>query len=172
MMIASLKRVLIVLGLVLASTFLAHGQSFEHRLTFTQPAGPMVMVSPQRPALIATPSVPLVQDFRHIDPSHDDHNFTRSSLFRTTETPFMTQSRLPIAQAFGARVGVSFFRMSTNNKNVMLGPLAMPQSNQALAQPRSGDQYGISVGIPLGRDAGSDSSKGLWRGVSRVVHRR
>jgi hypothetical protein len=172
MTIASSKRLLMALGLVLASTSLAHGQNFEHRLSFTHPAGAMVMASPQRPAPLVPPSAPPVQDLRDYNLSRDDHGFAGTSLFRTTETPFMTQSRLPIAQVFGARVGVSFFRMSTNNKNVVLGPLAMPQSNQALAQPRSGDQYGISVGIPLGRDAGSDSSKGLWRGVSRAVHRR
>jgi hypothetical protein len=171
-MIVSLKRLLIVLGLMFASTLLAQGQSIEHRLTFTRPAGSMLTTLPQRPRLPAAPSVLQVQDFRDHNLSHDDHNFAGSSLFQETKTPFMTESRMPIAQAFGSRLQVNFFTLSTINKNIVLGPLALAQSTQALVQPRFGDLYGIGVSIPFGRDRRSGNSQGLWRGVSRVLHGR
>jgi hypothetical protein len=179
-MVVSLKRVLIVLALVLASTLLAHGQGIEHRLiSSSQPTTsmPTASASTLRSNLATTPSAGSIQDFRDQDsrdkdPSPNDHSLSASSLFHTTKTPLMSQSRLPVTQTRGGRLQVNFFMMSTNNKDILRGPLALSQSTQELAQPRFGDQYGISLGFPLGRDAGSGGSKGLWRGVSRVLHRR
>ncbi len=178
-MVVSLKRVLIVLGLVFASTLLAHGQSNEHRLTSSRSTVSMPTASPSTlPSnLVPTPSVGPAQNFRDQDirdqdPSRDDHSSSASSLFHTTKTPFMTQSNLPVAQTRKGKLQLNFFMMSTNNKDVIRGPLALSQSNQELAHPSFSDQYGVSLGFHLGRDAGSGGSKGLWRGVSRVLHCR
>jgi len=173
-MVVSSKRILIVLGLVFASTLLTHGQGIEHRVTSSRSTTsmPTPSASALRPNLVITPSLRLAQDLRDQDLSRDDHHSSASSPFHTTKTPFLTQSDLPVAQTPGGRLQLSFFMMSANNKDVLRGPLALPQSTQELAQPRFGDQYGISVGFPLGRDAGSGGSKYLWRGVSRLLHRR
>lgn len=181
-MVVSLKRILVALGLVFASTLLAHGQGVEHRLASSRSIASMPTSSPSTvPSnLVPTPSVGPTQDFRDQNsrdqdardenPSRDDHISSASSLFHTTKTPFMSQSRLPVAQT--RKLQLNFFTMSTNNKDVIRGPLVLSQSNQELAQPSFSDQYGISLGFHLGRDAGSGGSKGLWRGVSRVLHRR
>jgi hypothetical protein len=173
-MVVSLKRVLIVLGLAFASTSLAHGQGIEHRVASSQSITSTVTVTatPQSPIRDAASSVLLAQDFSDHDLAHDDHNFAGSSLFQTTKTPFMTQSSLPVSQTRGGRLEVNFFMMSTNNKDVLRGPLTLSQSTQELAQPSFSDQYGISLGFHLGRDAGSSGSKGLRRDVSRVLRRR
>ncbi len=178
-MVVSLKRVLIVLGLVFASTLLAHGQSTEHRLTSSRSTTSMPTASPSTvPSnLVPTPSVGPTQDFRDQDsrdedPSRDDRTSSASSLFQTTRTPFITRSNLPLAQTRKGKLQLNFFMMSTDNKNVLRGPLALSQSTQELAQPRFSDQYGIGLGFHLGRGAGSGGSKGLWRGISRVLHRR
>jgi hypothetical protein len=178
-MVVSLKRVLIVLGLVFASTLLAHGQSVEHRLASGRSTASMPTSSPSTvPSnLVPTPSVGPTPDFsdqrsREKDPSRNDRRSSVSSLFQTTRTPFMTRSNLPIAQTRKGQLKLNFFMMSTNNKDVIRGPLTLSQSTQELAQPSFSDQYGISLGFHLGRDAGSSGSKGLWRGVSRVLHRR
>ena len=171
-MVVSVKQIVIVLGLVLASVSLAHGQTSEHLLSSSQPTESSAAPSPMRPPPMESLYVPPLQEFDVHPLVHDNRNFARSSPFRVTRTPFMPESRLPIAQTLGSRVQVNFFIMSTTNRKVLLGPLAMPQSTQALAQPRSSDQFGIGVSIPLGRNAGSSGSKDLWRGVSRVLHRR
>jgi hypothetical protein len=172
-MVVPLKQIVIVLGLMLASTSLAHGQTTEHRLTSSsQPIASSVPISSTRAMDFEAPPVRPDQDFDVHPLVHDDRDFARSSPLRVTKTPFMTESRLPIAQALGSRVQVNFVTMSTNNRKVLLGPLAMPQSTQALAQPRPSNQIGIGLSIPFGRDAGSSGSKDLWRGVSRALHRR
>jgi hypothetical protein len=173
-MVVSLKRILIVPGLVFASTLFAHGQGIEHRTTSSRSTTsmPTASASAPRPNMVTTPSIGMAQEFRDQDLSRDDRNSPASSPFHTTKTPFLTQSDLPVAETRGGRLRLNFFMMSTNNKDVLRGPLALPQSTQELAPPRFGDQYGISVGFPLGRDAGSGGSKGLWRGVFRVLHRR
>jgi hypothetical protein len=171
-MVVSLKRVSIVLGLVLVNTFLAHGQSLAHRLTSSPPAASSATFSPVRQAPVPVPSELQVQDLENRDLNHDDRNFAGSSPFHVTRTPFMTQSRLPIAQTSGSRLQLGFFATSTNNQRVLQGPLMIPQSTQALAQPRGIGRYGVGISIPLGREAGSSGSKDLWRGVSRVLHRR
>jgi hypothetical protein len=171
-MVLSMKRVVIVLGLVFASSSLAHGQSLEHRLTSSQPAVSTATLSPARQAPVAAPFVLQLRDLDEHNLNRDDRNFARSSSFHVTRTPFMTESRLPIAQTSGSRVQLNFFATSTNNQRVLQGPLMVPQSTQALAQPRGSDQYGVGISIPLGRDGGSLGSKDLWRGVSRVLYRR
>jgi hypothetical protein len=178
-MVVSLNRVLIVLGLVFASTLLAHGQGIEHRITSSRAATsiPTASSSILHSNLVTSPSAGPAQDFRDQnsrdqDPIPNDRNSSASSLFQTTKTPFMTRSNLPITQMRNGKLQLSFFMMSTDNKDALRGPLTPPQSTQELAQPRFSDQYGLSLGFHLGRDAGSGGSKGLWRGMSRVLHRR
>ncbi len=171
-MVVSLKQVVIGLVSVLSSTLLAHGQSIQHRLTFAHPAAPSASLSPARQAPVAAPSVHQAQGFDDRNLSHDDRKFAGSSPFHVTRTPFMTQSNLPIVQKSGSRLQFSFLATSTNNRRVLQGPLMIPQSTQALAQPHGSDQYGVGISIPLGRNVGSPGSNDLWRGFSRVLHRR
>ena len=113
------------------------------------------------------------------------HDFRNDELFRSssrsglelrflheTKTPFMTQSRVPLAQVPGTRLQVNFFVTSIKNANFMLAPQGAPQATQALRQPRSSDLYGVGVSIPFGRYAGSGGSQGLLHGLSRILHGR
>jgi hypothetical protein len=110
---------------------------------------------------------------------HSDENAGRenlknfeSSLFQTTKTPFMTQTRMPIAHAFGSRLQFNFDMTSTSNKNLIAGPLVPAQmTEQEFVQGHSEDRYGISLSVPLGRGAESGASKGLLTGLARAFHR-
>ena len=96
-----------------------------------------------------------------------------SSLFQTTKTPFMTQSRMPLAHAFGSRLQFNFDMTSTINRSLIAGPLVPPQmTEQEFVQGHSEDRYGISVSVPLGRGAKSGASKGLLTGLPRAFHRK
>jgi hypothetical protein len=168
-MSVSLKRLLILLSFMFALGLHADAQSIEHRITSSEPTRSTVTAPP--PSRVEASAALPVQDFRD-HPSRDEHNSQGFSPFHVTKTPFMTESRLPLAQISGARLQLNFFMVSVNNRNLTQGPLVPPQTTQQLAQMRGGDLYGIGVSVPLGRDAGSAGSKSLWRGVSRIVHGR
>ncbi len=106
--------------------------------------------------------------------SHDNNlKSLRFSLFRTTKTPFMTQSRVPLIHLPGSRLQLNFDATSTINRNLMRGPLVPGQTTeQEFAQGRTDDRYGISLSVPLGRHAESGASKDLLAGIARAFRRR
>ena len=126
--------------------------------------------------------MPLTRDFtvrdfvrENQDEKNSRDNLTKfeSSLFQTTKTPFMTQSRMPLVQAFGSRLQFNFDMTSTINRNLIAGPLVPPQmTEQEFVQGHSDDRYGISLSVPLGRGAESGASKGLLTGLARAFHRK
>jgi hypothetical protein len=171
-MVVSLKRVLVVFGLAFVAALHVDGQSLESRVTSSQRTSSATAAAVPRLSLFAARALPPpIGNFGENDASHDNHTFLASLLLRKTSTPFMKQSRLPVAEAFKARLQMSFVMASINHKNVMMGPLAPSQSTQAFVPARSEDSYGLTFSVPLGRDAGSNGSQGLWRGVSRVLRR-
>jgi hypothetical protein len=186
-MVVSVKQVSIVVGLALAGAFQAGAQGIEHRVTSGQLTRPAVTSAPSHstsptPAAKESSAAPTVPDFRELDPKRDndlsrastneEHTLPGLRALQTTKTPFMTESRLPLAQSPGARVQLNFFVTSINNRNLMAGPNASPETIHPLGQPRSGDLYGVGISVPLGREAGSTASKGLLHGISRFVHGR
>jgi len=184
-MVVSAKQVSIVMALALAGAFQASAQSIEHRVASGQLTRPAVMPIPSRPAPAApttegtSPVLP-VQDFRlrerdndlsRASTNDDNHTLPGLKALQTTKTPFMTESRLPLAQSSGARVQLNFFVTSINNRNLMAGPNASPEMIHPLGQPRSGDLYGVGISVPLGRNAGSTGSNGLLHGISKICTR-
>jgi hypothetical protein len=171
-MVVSLKRVLVVVGLAFVAALHADGQRIESRVISSQRTSSATAAAVPRLSLFAARSLPpLTRNFGENDASRDNRKFLASSLLRETSTPFMKQSRFPVAEAFKARLQMGFVMASINHKNVMMGPLAPSQSTQAFVPAHSEDSYGFSFSVPLGRDAGSNGSQGLWRGVSRVLRR-
>jgi hypothetical protein len=180
-MVVSRARLVLVIYLILGSHARTGAQTTERRIAFAEsPPSPMTVFTPGHVAPPASP-VLLIQQQGN---SHDDHGFRIArdykdqnplsiSPVQETKTSFFTESLLPFAQIWGARMRVSFFDVTLKTGNIMLGPLA---SNEALhrlrrpGDPRSADLYGIGVSVPLGRDARWESSTVPWRSLLRIVH--
>ena len=179
---ASLQRVLVILTVALAAAVQADAQTISHSST-SSPRPPATVAAPNFHTSPARPApVPLARDFtvRDFVRQNQDENTNRdnlrkfeSSLFQTTKTPFMTQSRMPLAHAFGSRLQFNFDMTSTINRSLIAGPLVPPQmTEQEFVQGHSDDRYGISLSVPLGRGAESGASKGLLTGLARAFHRK
>lgn len=177
-MLVSLKWPVLVVGLILGFHGSAGAQSTEHRIAFFQsPPSPMIVFSP-RHALQLASSVPLIQ---HQVDFHDGYGFRITANYRPqdsdslsplqeTNTSFATESRVPVAQIWGARLQVNFFVTTLYTRNIMFGPLASNEAFRRTRQLRSVDLYGMGVSVPLGRGARVEGSRSLWRTVSRIVH--
>ena len=180
-MLVCLKRLGLVLGLILGSHAQAGAQSIEHRVAFVQSPPSNIIVSPPRHTLPLTSSVLLIQQQEDF---HDGfgiritenygHQIPDILLpFQQTKTSFVTESRLRVAQIWGARLQVNFFVVTLHTGNTRLGPL---DSSEAFLHPRqfgeppSSGLYGIGLSVPLGREARWEGSTGLWRSLQRIVH--
>jgi hypothetical protein len=180
----TLKPFAILLGFAFSSAVLAHGQTLQHSSPPSQHSASAVSSAPNSRAssLANAPSAPVARDFSDRDfmrqraeqqSTTDNLRTLKSSLFRTTKTPFVTQSRLPLGPLAGSRLQLNFDMTSTNNRSLIAGPLVPPQTTEAaFAQGRTDDRYGVSLSIPLGRGAESAASKGLFSGISRAFRQR
>jgi hypothetical protein len=176
------QRVLAVVIVAFAVAVQADAQTATRTPSSSERPGTNVSASTSRPPSVNAPAAPLAQSFsvrdfvrQNVDENAGRENLRKfqSSLFQTTKTPFMTQSRLPLGRAFGSRLQFNFDMTSTNNKNLIMGPLVPAQTTEtAFAQARTDDRYGISLSVPLGRGAESSASKGLLWGLSRALHRK
>lgn len=178
----SLQRFLVILTVALAVAAHADAQTFSRSST-SSPRPPAGIAAPNfhAPPANAAP-VPLARDYtvRDFVRQNQDKNTNRdglrkfeSSLFQTTKTPFMTQSRMPLAHAFGSRLQFNFDMTSTINRNLIAGPLVPAQmTEQEFVQGHSADRYGISVSVPFGGGAESGASKGLLTGLASAFHRK
>jgi hypothetical protein len=163
-MVVSLQRLVLVLSLILGSQALAEAQSTAHQVAFVQSSPSQMLASPLRHALPLNSSVSLIQrqgnfhdssGFR-IAENYEHQNPDSLSLFQEIKTSFVAESRLPITQAWGARLQVNFFAVTLNTGNVMLGPLVSSEASQhprQFGERRSVSLYGIGVSVPLGRGA-------------------
>ena len=88
---------------------------------------------------------------------------------QVTNTPFATESRLPIAPLLGARLQLNVSMLNVRNGNVMLGPTPASEILHAPAQARSAEFYGFGVSLPFGRDSRVQTSNNLLRSVTRIV---
>jgi hypothetical protein len=179
-MLVSLKRLVLLLGLVLGSHPIAGAQSTEHRVTFVQSPPSQMIVSAPRQAPFDS-SVLLFQqqwgfnrgyDFR-VAANYELQNPNSLFPFQQTKTSFVTESRLLVAQLWGTRLQVNLFAVTLHTGNVMLGPLV---TNDAFHRPRqfgapsSCGFYGIGVSIPLGRGARQEGTTSLRHSLQRTVH--
>jgi len=172
------NRLILILALSFGFSARVGAQSTDYRITFVHSPHSSVTASPARHAL------PLVSSILSIQPKGDFHDGYRFRItenykvqnaqslfpFHETKTLFVTESRVPVAQIWGARLQVNFSAVTLHTRNVMLGPLASNDSSYRQWQLRSVDLYGVGVSVPLGRDARSEGSKSLWGTVSRLVH--
>jgi hypothetical protein len=109
--------------------------------------------------------------------SNPEHRFASSAAedqheiipLQVTTTPFATESRVPIAPLFGARLQLNISMLNLRNGNVMLGPTPASEILHAPAQARSAELYGFGVSIPLGRAARAQTSENLLRSAMRIV---
>jgi hypothetical protein len=168
-------------ALVLAAS--AYGQTLQHATTSNQRSTSSISApASHSSSLSALPSAPLAREFtlRDFARQRADQESTtdtlktlKSSLFRTTKTPFMTESRVPLTHLAGSRLGLNFDITSTSNRNVMMGPLIPAQmTEREFAQGRTDDRYGISLSVPLGRAGDAGASRGLFGGVARAFRQR
>ena len=176
-----IKRLVLVVGLILGSHARAGAQSTEHRVAFVQSPPSQMIVSSPRQAPPFGSSVLLIQqqwdfhrgyDFR-VAANYELQNPDSLFPFQQIKTSFVTESRLLVAQLWGARLQVNLFAVTLQTGNVMLGPLV---TNEAFHRPRqfgapsSFGLYGVGVSIPLGRDAQREGTAGLWHSLQRIVH--
>jgi hypothetical protein len=109
--------------------------------------------------------------------TNSEHRFANSTdeeqheliPLQVTNTPFATESRLPIAPLLGARLQLNVSMLSVRNGNVMLGPTPASETLHAPAQARSAEFYGFGVSIPLGRDSRVQTSNNLLHSVVRIM---
>jgi len=179
-MLVSLKRLVLVVGLIFGGQARAGAQSTEHRIAFVQSPRSQMIVSSPRQAPPFGSSVLLIQqqggnrgyDFR-VAANYELPNSNSLFPFQQTKTAFATESRLLVAQLWGARLQVNLFAVTLHTGNVMLGPLV---TNDAFHRPRqfgapsSFGFYGIGVSIPLGRDARQEGTTSLWHSLQRIMH--
>jgi hypothetical protein len=107
----------------------------------------------------------------------DEHRFANSAdeeqheiiPLQVTNTPFATESRLPIAPLLGTRLQLNVSVLNVRNGSVMLGPIPASETLHAPAQARSAEFFGFGVSLPLGRDSRVESSNNLLRSVTRIV---
>jgi hypothetical protein len=166
------KRLLISFGLLLVGAFGANAQTLEHRMSLGESGRSTATAAPAPPVAAETRSTLPTPEFHRLDLNSEDHHYVGVPLLEVTRTPFMTESRVPLAQTAGQRVQLSFFMQSFHNKNITEGPLVLAQTNQQLGQQRTSDLYGVGFSIPLGRDTGSADSKSVWSGLSRALRRK
>jgi hypothetical protein len=176
----SLKRLVLLLGLTLGSHTGARAQSTEHRVAFVQLPSSQMIVSPPRQTPPLGSSVLLIQqaDFHvgyrfRVTEGSEHQNPTSPFPFQQTKTSFVTESRLLVAQLWGARLQVNLFAITPHFGNVMLGPLILGDAlhrPRQFGEPASFGLYGIGVSVPLGRNARWESSTGLWHSLQRIVH--
>jgi hypothetical protein len=171
-MLVLTQRVALMFSITLAAAFYAAGQSVDHRATTNQHTSSSTPVAPTSDSVVATRAAFSAREFGRSDQRDENHNSFGASLFQESKTPFVTQSTMPLVRPFGTRLQMNFVMTSTNHRNMMNGPLVPSQTTLASAQARTDDSYGLSLNIPLGRGAQSEGSRGLWRGISQVLHRR
>src|SRR5580704_2168548 len=150
-MLVFLKRLVLVVGLILGSHARAGAQSTEYRVAFVQSPPSQMIVSSPRQAPPFGSSVLLIQqqvdfhrgyDFR-VAANYELQNPNSLFPFQQTKTSFVTESRLLVAQLWGARLQVNLFAVTLYTGNVMLGPLV---TNEAFHRPR---QFGAPSSFGL-----------------------
>jgi hypothetical protein len=112
-----------------------------------------------------------------IGKNSDEHRFANSAdeeqhgiiPLQVTNTPFATESRLPITPLLGARLQLNVSMLNVRNGNVMLGPIPASETLHAPTQARSAEFFGFGVSLPLGRDSRAETSDNLLRSVTRIV---
>jgi hypothetical protein len=171
-MLVFAQRVLVVFSFTTAVAFHAAAQSVDRRAIASQHTAPSIPVATATRPLAAIQAASSVREFGASDQRYANHNSFGASLFHVTRTPFATQSTVPLVRPFGTRLQMDFVVTSTSRRNLMIGPLAPSQTTLAFRQARSDDSYGLSLNIPLGRGVESEGSKGLWQGISQVLHLR
>jgi hypothetical protein len=170
----------IFFAMAIAQPAAAQGLTFVARQSSPHPAR-LVSFAWLSGAISITPLVP---------PTNHPDIFTGESAFRfsenppspnfatlfphqETETSFVTEVRVPIAQLAASNLRIGFFMQTLHNSNVALGPLAATQALHSLSQPRSVSLYGIGVSIPLGKQSTADISSSLpWNALQRFIRDR
>ena len=134
-----------------------------------------VRISPVK-APSSSPSIlPTRSSVSTIGKNSDERRFANSAdeeqliPLQVTNTPFATESRLPIAPLLGARLQLNVSMLNVRNGNVMLGPIPASETLHAPAQARSAEFFGFGVSLPLGRDSHVETSDNLLRSVTRIV---
>jgi hypothetical protein len=82
-------------------------------------------------------------------------------------TPFVTESRVSVAQLWRGRVQLVGFESELNIENLLLG--ASGTGHPGVKAPREVVLYGISLRFRLGRDAQTGSRGGIWQCLARAV---
>jgi hypothetical protein len=109
----------------------------------------------------------------HVAANYELQNPNSLLPFQQTKTSFVTESRLLVAQLWGARLQVNLFVITPHCGNVMLGPLILGDAlhrPKQFGEPASFGLYGIGISVPLGQNARWESSTGLWHSLQRMVH--
>ena len=158
------------------------------------PAGAQSLFFPAQPVTPSRPifSARLVSPPMPTAPSHSEHletsvpadyrshnlNSTIESATDYVETPFVQQTRVPVARFGGGRFELGGFDALRPTENFVFGPPAsgnLPasslglQAHPAILVPLADESYGLSLAIHLQRDLHPEHPVMFWRCLGRVV---
>jgi hypothetical protein len=100
-----------------------------------------------------------------------DRNSEGGSLVDHVSTPFLTESRLAVAEFWKGRLQINGFESTRHMQNEQFGPpgyITLPPSHDQAGLANSGGSDGISLVLSFGRHARSTSQPEAWRCVEWI----
>ena len=178
-------QVILVIGLVVAGCLPGEAQTLAKQTFLAQqrPSGPMMLLFRQSPPNDPSPTVSLAIDlppkslgrFTRISTAAYESERTLESRFSIVvdQTPFVTESSMPVAQLWGGRLGLEGFGRSPGTQYVQFGPTGIgqdfrPPSRDQADVNRSVDLYGLSLRLGFGRALTGRSTQ-MWRCLGWIV---
>lgn len=175
------KRVIVLLGSILASYTLAAAQTSVPRIVVAQER-----VAQSIPMLrtFATPFLtasPVVNPDPGKTPAHfsltsagayeGDHSLEGFPQLEHFKTFLFTQTSLPLIQLWGGRLQLDAFQSTYHIQNMQLGPMGLVrfQGQSYPSGPRSSQLSGLSLSFQFGRGARGERPSELWRHLTRIA---
>ena len=167
------KQLILVLGVLLGSCLHANGQSLTARLDLTQDlmqkrSGPGMTLRAASsrglplPTVMPSHSIPesparLPVVLAVVNYQNSNLNLPPRLRVERTQTPFIRQVRVSLAQLWGGRLRLDGFANEVSMKNLLDGPSS--PGHPKLMQPRAARDYGVSISFRFGRDASLNRDK-------------
>lgn len=163
------KRLIVVLGILLASSMPASAQTLTARLDFSQtrPALGMTLLSAssrdlpltanKQASSLAERPVRFPVAFAVVNYRNPELERPVRFLVDLNQTPFLSQARISLVQMWGGRLRLDGMARALSVKDLLDGPLN--SVHPGTMQPRAAAAYGLSISFRLGRDASQEGNR-------------